>query len=202
MLPNDSAHYVCSPWQVALVTPLACTNLRWVLRPCLSKLAYMSHVVWPRERVHDGCLCSHRVGVGPGCPDQSERDKFEGTVAEVALGQVGISVGGLPAGGTTQPGCGYAGSACAGRYRRSPIPGGQQDTEICGVGPTYPAAHTTLIHPAYVGAYVYGRTRKERYLDPTGALRPRSRRLPRDHGGPHPRSSARVHRLGHLPGQP
>src|SRR6516164_3353398 len=35
-------------------------------------------------------------------------------------------------------------------------------------------------HPAYAGAYVYGRTRKERYLDPGGALRQRSRRLPRD----------------------
>jgi hypothetical protein len=40
--------------------------------------------------------------------------------------------------------------------------------------------HTTLTHPAYAGAYVYGRTRKERYLDPSGALRQRARRLPRD----------------------
>ncbi|HYA50646.1 MAG TPA: recombinase family protein [Streptosporangiaceae bacterium] len=39
--------------------------------------------------------------------------------------------------------------------------------------------HTTLTHPAYAGAYVYGRTRKERYLDPGGVLRQRSRRLPR-----------------------
>ena len=46
--------------------------------------------------------------------------------------------------------------------------------------PTYHAVHTTLSHPAYAGAYVYGRTRKERYLDPGGALRQRSRRLPRD----------------------
>ncbi len=60
MLPNDSAHYVCSPWQVALVTPFTCTNLRRVLRPCLSKLAYMSHVVWVCEQVRDGCRCSHR----------------------------------------------------------------------------------------------------------------------------------------------
>ncbi len=44
----------------ALVTPFACTNLRWILRPCLSKLSYMSHVVWPRERVRDRCLWSHR----------------------------------------------------------------------------------------------------------------------------------------------
>ena len=38
--------------------------------------------------------------------------------------------------------------------------------EITWVEPTYHAVHTTLTHPAYAGAYVYGRTRKERYLDP------------------------------------
>jgi Recombinase len=48
------------------------------------------------------------------------------------------------------------------------------------VEPTYHAVHTTLSHPAYAGAYVYGRTRKERYLDARGVLRQRSRRLPRD----------------------
>jgi len=52
--------------------------------------------------------------------------------------------------------------------------------QITWVEPTYHAVHTTLTHPAYAGAYVYGRTRKERYLDPGGALRQRSRRLPRD----------------------
>jgi DNA invertase Pin-like site-specific DNA recombinase len=52
--------------------------------------------------------------------------------------------------------------------------------EITWVEPTYHAVHTTLSHPAYAGAYVYGRTRKERYLDPGGVLRQRSRRLPRD----------------------
>src|SRR5437764_7721853 len=52
--------------------------------------------------------------------------------------------------------------------------------EITWVEPTYHAVHTTLTHPAYAGAYVYGRTRKERYLDPGGVLRQRSRRLPRD----------------------
>jgi hypothetical protein len=52
--------------------------------------------------------------------------------------------------------------------------------QITWVEPTYHAVHTTLSHPAYAGAYVYGRTRKERYLDPAGALRQRSRRLPRD----------------------
>jgi DNA invertase Pin-like site-specific DNA recombinase/transposase-like protein len=52
--------------------------------------------------------------------------------------------------------------------------------EITWVEPTYHAVHTTLSHPAYAGAYVYGRTRKERYLDPGGVLRQRSRRLSRD----------------------
>src|SRR5690349_787618 len=52
--------------------------------------------------------------------------------------------------------------------------------EITWVEPTYHAVHTTLSHPAYAGAYVYGRTRKERYLDASGVLRLRSRRLPRD----------------------
>src|SRR5215472_10615024 len=52
--------------------------------------------------------------------------------------------------------------------------------EITWVEPAYHAVPTTLTHPAYAGAYVYGRTRKERYLDPSGALRQRSRRLPRD----------------------
>jgi DNA invertase Pin-like site-specific DNA recombinase len=53
-------------------------------------------------------------------------------------------------------------------------------SEISWVEPTYHAVHTTLTHPAYAGAYVYGRTRKERYLDANGVLRQRSRRLPRE----------------------
>jgi len=57
---------------------------------------------------------------------------------------------------------------------------GGQLPEITWVEPTYHAVRTTLTHPAYAGAYVYGRTRKERYLDAGGALRQRSRRLPRD----------------------
>ena len=52
--------------------------------------------------------------------------------------------------------------------------------EITWVEPTYHAVHTMLTHPAYAGAYVYGRTRDERYLGPDGALRTRRRKLPRD----------------------
>ena len=43
----------------------------------------------------------------------------------------------------------------------------------------------------------------ERYVDETACVRQRSRRLPpRRVGGAHHRASPRVHRLGHLPGQP
>ncbi len=56
--------------------------------------------------------------------------------------------------------------------------GGQP--EITWVEPTYHAVHTTLSHPAYAGAYVYGRSRRERYVDPGGVLRTRSRRLPQN----------------------
>jgi DNA invertase Pin-like site-specific DNA recombinase len=52
--------------------------------------------------------------------------------------------------------------------------------EITWVEPTYHAVHTTLTHPAYAGAYVYGRTRDEHCLGVDGALRKRRRKLPRD----------------------
>src|SRR5512132_4305832 len=52
--------------------------------------------------------------------------------------------------------------------------------EITWVEPTYHAVHATLTHPAYAGAYVYGRTHHERYLGQDGGLRKRRRRLPRD----------------------
>jgi DNA invertase Pin-like site-specific DNA recombinase len=52
--------------------------------------------------------------------------------------------------------------------------------EITWVEPAYHAVHTTLTHPAYAGAYVYGRTRDEHYLGADGALRKRRRTLPRD----------------------
>lgn len=51
-------------------------------------------------------------------------------------------------------------------------------SEITWVEPTYHAVHTTLTHPAYAGAYVYGRTRHHRYLGKDGQMRGRQRRLP------------------------
>ena len=57
---------------------------------------------------------------------------------------------------------------------------GTRQAEITWVEPTYHAVHTTLTHPAYAGAYVYGRTRDEIRLGAGGALRKHRRRLPRD----------------------
>ena len=50
--------------------------------------------------------------------------------------------------------------------------------EITWVEPTYHAVHTTLTHPGYAGAYVYGRTRQHRYLGKDGQLRGRQRKVP------------------------
>jgi DNA invertase Pin-like site-specific DNA recombinase/uncharacterized protein YndB with AHSA1/START domain len=52
--------------------------------------------------------------------------------------------------------------------------------EITWVEPTYHAVHTTLTHPAYAGAYVYGRTRGERHIGDDGVLRTRRRQLSQD----------------------
>jgi uncharacterized protein YndB with AHSA1/START domain len=52
--------------------------------------------------------------------------------------------------------------------------------DITWVDPTYHAVHNVLTHPAYAGAYVYGKTRQQRYLGEDGQLRVRRRRLPQD----------------------
>lgn len=52
--------------------------------------------------------------------------------------------------------------------------------QVIWVEPTYHAVHTTLTHPAYAGAYVYGRTRAEKYVTSDGDLRTRRRRIGRD----------------------
>ena len=59
-------------------------------------------------------------------------------------------------------------------YRRDRL------AEITWVEPTYHGVHTTLRHPAYAGAYTYGRTRAERYLGQDGAVKTRRRSLPPD----------------------
>jgi DNA invertase Pin-like site-specific DNA recombinase len=50
--------------------------------------------------------------------------------------------------------------------------------EIVWVEPTYHAVHNVLTHPAYAGAYVFGKTRQQRYLGEDGVLRTRRRKLP------------------------
>ena len=39
--------------------------------------------------------------------------------------------------------------------------------------------HQVLTNPVYAGAYAYGKSRHERYVDETGVLRKRVRQLPR-----------------------
>ena len=51
--------------------------------------------------------------------------------------------------------------------------------DVRWIPPTYHAIHTVLNSPVYAGAYLYGRTRQERYVDSTGQLRTRIRHLPR-----------------------
>ena len=47
--------------------------------------------------------------------------------------------------------------------------------------PTYPAVHDLLTNPAYAGAFVFGRTRTEKRVDPvTGAVHSRDRLVPRE----------------------
>ncbi len=53
-------------------------------------------------------------------------------------------------------------------------------TEIRWVAPTYPAIHKVLTNPAYAGAYAYGKTCNERYVDESGVIRKRVRHLPQE----------------------
>lgn len=55
----------------------------------------------------------------------------------------------------------------------------QAHQEIHWVKPTYTKIHQVLTNPVYAGAYVYGKTRRERYVDESGKIRRRLRRLPR-----------------------
>jgi len=48
------------------------------------------------------------------------------------------------------------------------------------VTPTYTALHHILTNPVYAGAYTYGKTKYERYVDEHGAVRKRTRHLPMD----------------------
>ena len=52
--------------------------------------------------------------------------------------------------------------------------------ELTWVAPTYRAVHNVLTHPAYAGAYTFGRTRVQRSVDTDGALKVRQRAVPQD----------------------
>jgi hypothetical protein len=51
--------------------------------------------------------------------------------------------------------------------------------DIQWVTPSYTGIHHVLTNPVYAGAYTYGKTRQERFVDQNGRLRKRIRRLPR-----------------------
>lgn len=55
--------------------------------------------------------------------------------------------------------------------------------EIQWVTPTYHAIHSVLTSPVYAGAYVYGKTRHERYVDEHGRVKKRVRKLPQSQWG-------------------
>jgi len=52
------------------------------------------------------------------------------------------------------------------------------DTAIQWGVPSYAKIHQVLTNPVYAGAYVYGKTRQERYIDEQGEVRKRLKRLP------------------------
>jgi len=58
-----------------------------------------------------------------------------------------------------------------------------QQAEIRWVTPSYVQIHHVLTNPAYAGAYAYGKTRRERYVDDAGQVRTRRRRLARGEWG-------------------
>jgi predicted DNA-binding transcriptional regulator AlpA len=53
-------------------------------------------------------------------------------------------------------------------------------TRISWATATYPAVHDFLTNPAYAGAFVFGRTRTEKRVDPAGQVISRVRLLPRE----------------------
>jgi DNA invertase Pin-like site-specific DNA recombinase len=51
-------------------------------------------------------------------------------------------------------------------------------SEIRWAAPTYTGIHSVLTNPVYAGAYAYGKSRHERYVDEQGMFRKRTRLLP------------------------
>ena len=66
-------------------------------------------------------------------------------------------------------------------FRSESLPFPLQDGphgQIRWVSPTYTAIHHILTNPVYAGAYAYGKTRCQRYVDEHGTVRKRMRHLP------------------------
>ena len=57
------------------------------------------------------------------------------------------------------------------------------ENELRWVTPTYHQIHSVLESPVYAGAYAFGKTRRERYVDEHGNTRQRLRRLPQAEWG-------------------
>src|SRR6266576_1065615 len=163
-----------------------------------------SQLGWPREAIR---VVDSDLGISGSVTGQ--RAGFEGMVAEVALGQVGVI---LPVGLIWGEADGEirfhpdeaVTGVIAAVFEQFAVSGSVRATwlwlraqglrwplqqavylhgkpgEITWAEPAYHAVHNTLTHPAYAGAYVYGRTKDERYLGAGGALRTRRRKLPRD----------------------
>jgi DNA invertase Pin-like site-specific DNA recombinase len=49
--------------------------------------------------------------------------------------------------------------------------------DIVWVAPTYTAIHSVLTNPTYAGAYTYGKTKRQRYIDDQGRVRQRGHKL-------------------------
>jgi len=57
-----------------------------------------------------------------------------------------------------------------------------RDGQLAWATAAYPAVHKILTHPAYAGAYVYGRTRSQQYVDASGTPASRRRVVPGPEG--------------------
>ena len=74
-------------------------------------------------------------------------------------------------------GCGCAARGCSSRCAAS------RSARSSGSLPTYHQIHSVLESPVYAGAYAFGKTRRERYVDEHGQTRQRMRRLPQAEWG-------------------
>ena len=64
------------------------------------------------------------------------------------------------------------------REQNLPFPHQSAAGQIQWLTPTYTAIRNILSNPVYAGAYAYGKSRQERYVDESGKLQKRTHRLP------------------------